>query len=238
VTDDRRQRILDQLGGNGVSTAGRLCDLSANVTAMSGAGIMLRSSGTSLGSVGMTDAVSALIEELQFMLGEGPCIDAYKSERPIAEPDLAEPTRYWPGFTPPALEGGVRAIFAFPLLAGDVSMGALDLYRDHSGALSDDQYSDALIMADIIAQTVITMQVQATPGTLATELRRGTEGRAVVHQAAGMASAQLRVSVDEALLRLRAQAFANDRQVADFARDVVDRRVRFDPASGAAESTS
>jgi hypothetical protein len=59
-----------------------------------------------------------------------------------------------------------------------------------------------------------------------------------VHQAAGMASAQLGVSVDEALLRLRTQAFADDRQVADLARDVVDRRLRFDPASGAAEPTS
>ena len=67
----------------------------------------------SFGSVGTTDAVSALIEELQFMLGEGPCIDAYDLEVPIAEPDLDAPSSRWPGFTPPALEAGVRAIFSF-----------------------------------------------------------------------------------------------------------------------------
>ncbi len=186
------------------------------------------SSDASLGSIGMTNAVSALIEELQFMLGEGPCVDAYSLEVPVAEPDLTDPTRHWPGFTPPALEAGVRAIFSFPLRAGAVCMGALDLYSDRIGALTDGQHADALVVADVVAKAVLTMQAQAPPGTPSTEITAGTDGRSVVHQAVGMVSAQIGVSVDEALLRLRAHAFANDYQLAELARDVIERRVRFD----------
>ena len=54
----------------------------------------------------------------------------------------------------------------------------------------------------------------------------------VVHQASGMVSAQLGVSVGEALVRLRAYAFGNDRPLTDVARDVVARKLRFDAASG------
>jgi len=118
----------------------------------------------SFGSVGMTDAVSAVIEELQFMLGEGPCIDAYEHVIPIAEPNLSAPSSRWPGFTPPALEAGVRAIFSFPLRVGAVCIGALDLYRDRSGELSYDEHADAVIMAEVVAQSVVTTQAQVTSG--------------------------------------------------------------------------
>lgn len=235
--DDRRQRIVSLLAQNGESSPVWLCGVCSEIMAMSGAGIMLRSGDASLASVGMTNAVSALIEELQFTLGEGPCIDAYELEVPIVEPDLTASSKRWPGFTPPALEAGVRAIFSFPLQVADVCIGALDLYRDRSGDLSDDEHADALMMTEVVAQAVLTRQ--ATPwGTLSAELTSETAHRSVVHQAVGMVSVQLEVTVDEALVRLRAHAFANNRPVAELARDVVDRRVRFDVASGTQESTS
>ncbi|MFD0630267.1 ANTAR domain-containing protein [Catenulispora yoronensis] len=52
--------------------------------------------------------------------------------------------------------------------------------------------------------------------------------RAEVHQATGMISVQLGVSLAEALVRLRAHAWAADRLLADVAADVVARRLRFD----------
>ena len=70
------------------------------------------------------------------------------------------------------------------------------------------------------------------PGALATELEEGADFRFVVHQASGMVAVQLGVSVGEALLRLRAYAFANDRLLAEVAEDVVGRRLRFDDRRG------
>ena len=179
------------------------------------------------GSVCSSNPVSALIEDLQYTLGEGPCVDAYHQDRPVLEADLAQPgVPRWFAFTPPAVDAGARAVFGFPLGVGSIRLGALNLYRDHPGPLSDDQHADALVMAGVAARAVLAIQAQAPPGALAAELESGSGLHYVVHQASGMVAAQLEVSVGEAMIRSRAYAFANDCLLADAAREVVSRRLR------------
>ena len=205
-----------------------MCEICADVSLMSGAGIMLMA-GSVQGSVCSTNKVSALIEELQYTLEEGPCVDAYHQDRPVLEPDLAEPsTPRWLAFTPPAVEAGVRAIFGFPLQVGAVRLGALNLYRDQPGPLSDEQNADALVLAGVAARAVLVMQALAPPGELAPELERGANLHFVVYQAAGMVAAELGVSVGEALACLRAYAFSNDLSLTEVAEAVADRQLRFD----------
>lgn len=232
MADDRRLRILARLGnGSGLETQ-RLCKVCAEATDTTGAGIMLMSGDTPRGSVCTTDEVSALIEQLQYDLGEGPCVDAYTLDRPVLEPDLAEPaTPRWLAFRRPALAAGARAVFGFPLQVGGVRLGALNLYRDRPGGLGVDQHADALVMADVAAQAVLLLQAKASPGELAAELEVNADFQLVVHQAAGMAAAQLGVTVGQALVRLRAHAFGNDRPLVAVARDVVARTLRFDGPS-------
>jgi hypothetical protein len=200
---------------------------------MSGAGIMLMSGDVPRGSVCTTNKVSDLIEQLQYAFGEGPCVDAYHQDRSVLEPDLAHPiTPRWLAFAGPAVEAGVRAIFGFPLQVGSVRLGALNLYCDQAGSLSDEQHADALVLADVAAQALLVLQANAPPGKLATELEAGADFQYVVHQASGMVAAQLEVSVGQALIRLRAFAFGNDRPLAEVAEDVVGRKLRFDAQTG------
>jgi len=200
---------------------------------MNGAGIMLMAGDIPQGSLCTTDKVSAFIEESQFALGEGPCVDAYHLDRPVLEPDLANPsTPRWLAFTGPVLDAGVRAIFGFPLHMGGVRLGALNLYRDEPGGLTDQQHADALGMADIATRAVLVMQSNAPLGHIAVELASGADFEYVVHQASGMVAAQLGVSVGQALIRLRGYAFGNARSLRAVAEDVVARRVRFDGVSG------
>jgi hypothetical protein len=231
VAGERRIRVLAQLVDD--TDVGRqverLCVVCADVAGASGAGIMLMSGDVAQGSVCTTNEVSALVEALQFELGEGPCVDAYHQSWPVLEPDLAAPTTLrWPAFAGPAIEAGVRAVFAFPLEIGAVRLGALNLYRDRPGSLTDDQHADGLVMADVAAQTVLMLQANAPPGRLAAELEAGGDFQYVVHQASGMVAAQLEVTVGQALIRLRAYAFGNDRPLAQVATAVVDRTLRFD----------
>jgi GAF domain-containing protein len=230
MTGDRLLRILADLSSGGATEpeAARLCEVCAEVSLMSGAGIMLMA-GDAQGSVCSTNEVSALIEELQYTLEEGPCVDAYHQDRPVLEPDLANPsTPRWHAFTPPAVEAGVRAIFGFPLQVGAVRLGALNLYRDQPGPLSDEQNADALILAGVAARAVLAMQESAPPGELAPELQRGANFHFVVCQAAGMVGAALGVRVGEALACLRAYAFSTDRLLTEVAEAVVARKLRFD----------
>ena len=122
----------------------------------------------------------------------------------------------------------MRGVFGFPLQVGTVRLGALNLYRDRPGPLSDNQHTDAIVMAGVAAESVLLMQAGARPGQLAAELESGADFRYVVHQAAGMLSAQLGINVGQASVRLRAYAFANDRSLTGVAEDVVNRRLRFD----------
>jgi GAF domain len=226
----RLLRILARLeaGATPGPAPARLCELCADVMGMTGAGIMLMSGDVARGSVCSSDPVSALIEDLQYTLGEGPCVDAYAQDQPVLEPDLVHPgvTR-WVAFTPRAVEAGAQAVFGFPLRVGAVRIGALNLYRDQPGSLDDDQHADALVLAGVAARAVLAMQAEAPPGVLGAELEAGSDFRFVVHQASGMVSVQLGVSVGEALVRLRAYAFAHDRPLTAVALDVVARRLRF-----------
>jgi hypothetical protein len=105
----------------------------------------------------------------------------------------------------------------------------MNLYRDHPGPMTDDQHADALVMANVAAQAVLALQSNASPGLLSGDLEASAEFQYVVHQASGMVAAQLDVNVAQALIRLRAHAFGNDRSLTDVARDVVARTLRFDP---------
>ena len=228
---ERRLRILALLTGDeaGAET-NRLCRVSAEVTGMSGAGLMLLTGDVPSISLCTSDTVSARLAQLQFDLGEGPGIEASRLDRPVLEPDLADPeTSRWPAFTGPALEAGARAVFGFPLQVGAVRLGALDLHRDSTGPLGVEQHADALAMADVAAQAVLFLQSEAPPGALAAELEVGADLHYVVHQAAGMVAAQLEITVGQALVRLRAHAFGNDRPLTEIARAVVERTLRFSP---------
>lgn len=211
----------------GTGSPARLCQVAAEIVGVTGAGVMLMSGELPQGSLCTTDHVSDLIEELQYTLGEGPCVDAYRHNNVVLEPDLVNPTtRRWPAFSPRASEAGVRAMFAFPLRDGAARIGALNLYLDRPGSLSDDEHADALVMAEVIAHWVLDAQAGAAVGTVATDLEPDADFHSVVHNAAGMVSVQLGVSVTEALVRLRAHAFGQDRLLRDVAEDVVSRRLR------------
>lgn len=226
----RLLRILTRLheaDGAGPTPA-RLCEVCADVMAMTGAGIMLMSGDVARGSVCSSNRVSALIEDLQYTLGEGPCVDAYEQDQPVLEPDLAGVGgSRWVAFSPPAVSAGVGAVFGFPMRVGAIRIGAINVYRDHAGPLDDEQYADGLVLAGVAARSILAMQAEALPGMLGAELEAGSDFRFVVHQASGMVSAQLDVTVGDALVRMRAFAFANDRPLDTVAEDVVARRLRF-----------
>jgi hypothetical protein len=171
----------------------------------------------------VSDETSGTVEELQFTLGEGPCVDAMSLGRPVLIADLhtAECELRWPAFVPAAVVAGVAAIFTFPLQVGAIRIGALSVYRDRIGGLPDDELAAALVCADAATLLLLSSGVDGHPHV---ELGR----RAVVHQATGMVTAQLGISIDEAFVRLRAHAYVQDRPLDEIAREVVERRLRFD----------
>lgn len=176
-----------------------------------------------------SDEVSARLEEFQFTTGEGPGADDFRLGSPMLIPELDSVAARWPGFVSAAVAAGAQAIFSFPLQAGAIQGGVLSLYRARPGPLGAEELADALVFADIALQLLLDVSsgIIGSPGYQPLD---GVPGaRAEVHQATGMISVQLGVSLEEAFARLRAHAFASGAALGDVAGDVVRRRLRFGP---------
>jgi GAF domain-containing protein len=205
----------------------RVCQTAARTLSASGTGISVLTDDGVRGVCAASDPHSERIEELQFVLGEGPCIDAFDSRRPVLIPDLTDgPTARWPMYGPAAHAGGVRAVFAFPLQMGAARLGVLDVFRDHPGALSDGQLSDAMTFADLTMEVLLDQQEAA--GDTDGGVDAAVHLRAEVFQAQGMVMVQIGGTISEAMARMRAYAYAGNRRLADVARDVVAGRLQFD----------
>lgn len=203
-----------------------VCAAGAPLLSMAAVSVVLMSDGEGL-AVWAPTGLGRRGEELQFGLGEGPCVDAYRAGTPVLQADFSPlSSARWPAFGPAAAEAGIRAAFAFPLVFGEARLGVLDLYHDQPGMLSDTQLADAAALADVAAAAVLDVSTGTPPGAVPWQVEPIIDDRAVVHQATGMVSAQLNVGVVDALARLRAHAFASGRPLRAVAKDVVARRLR------------
>jgi hypothetical protein len=200
-----------------------------DLASVTGAGLSLMTKAGNSGIVYATDAVAEQIEELQFSLGEGPCVDAFSTGHPVFIADLDDPSEgvaeRWPGFISGAAALGVRAVFAFSLTIGAIRIGAMDLYRCDPGPLGEDELAAALLAADVAALSLLDLDSGA--GGFADMPHDRSTYRLEVHQATGMVKVQVGRSMGDALLLLRARAFADGRSVASVAADVVSGRLRF-----------
>jgi hypothetical protein len=204
-------------------------------TAMSAAGVDCAAVAVALSAspretMYASDRVAAEVEELTLTLGEGPGVDAFAGGPAlVADLTASDCLARWPVFAPAALHAGVRAVFALPLQVGGIPLGVLDLYRAQSGDLDRGQLADALLLADTACALLLDGAQPDRPRLNEAGPEQASSPHPEVHQATGMITVQLGVSMAVALIRLRAYAYAHDRRLRDVAADVVARRLRFDP---------
>jgi hypothetical protein len=194
-----------------------------------GAAISLLTASTAHQTLCATDATAELLEDLQFSLGEGVCVEAAVTGRPVMVPDLHHSTEVsrWPIFAAAVVEqSDVGALFAVPFQWETINLGVLDLYRTAPGSLSDAQLRDVMRAADMAALMFLGLRTDPGEGAW---LDHSLHGRAEIHQATGMVVVQLGINATDALARLRAYAFVEQRLLSDVAHDVVSRRLSFTP---------
>lgn len=158
------------------------------------------------------------------VLGEGPCIDAAAAGRPVLIADLVQvgPCR-WPVYADAVRDAGIRAIFAFPLQVGAAQLGVLDLFRAEPGPLSGPELRRAFDLADEAVTILLDGKERGD------ELASGEPmaGPVELFQAQGMVMIQIGGTLAEAMARIRAHAYAENRRLIDVARDIVGRELRF-----------
>jgi ANTAR domain/GAF domain len=219
-------------GRRGVAAADSLCEACVMLFDMDAAAISLVFAGATSGTLGSSGAAARTYDELQFTLGEGPCLDSVALRTPILVADLAKANDgRWPAYSPAMLGHQIRGVFAIPVVLAGEYVGALDLFRAKPGELHDGHLAGAIVAAELAGIPLLDLmdsdlQAAVNDPDSSAWAEFTSLGRAEVSQATGMLVAQLGVEPAEALVRLRAHAYATNRSATDVARNILDRRLR------------
>jgi hypothetical protein len=221
-------------GRRGVEAADRLCEACVMLFDIDAAAISLVFDGTNSGTLGSSGEPARMYDELQFLLGEGPCLESVAQRAPVFVIDLADPEdQRWPVYGPAMLDLQVRGVYAMPVVVAGEYVGALDFFRIQPGVLADDQFSGAVVAAELAGIPMLDlldgdMQAAVADPNSNAWAELNALSRAEVSQATGMLVAQLEVEPAVALVRLRAHAYSTARSATDVARDILDHRLRLD----------
>ena len=229
------EQLLAAVGGERrLEAADRLCRACVTLLAVDAAAISLVFDGANAATLGSSGPLARIYDELQFTLGEGPCLDSVAHRAPVLVVDLANPNdARWPAYGPAMLAHQIRGVYAMPVLVAGEYVGALDLFCAEPGRLRTEQLAGAVAAAELAAIPVLDLmnadlQAAVSDPNSDAWAELNTLSRAEVSQATGMVMAQLGIDAAEALVRLRAHAYATDRGAIDVARDILDRRLRLE----------
>lgn len=214
-----------------MAAADRLCEALVDLVEVDAAAISLIFDGANSGTLGASSPGARMYDELQFTFGEGPCLDSAALRMPVLVSDLTDiADKRWPAYAPAMLAHRVCGVFAMPVMLAGVGVGALDLYRDRPGALTAPQLEGALAAAELAQMPLLDLlaadlhaAVEQPGSDTWAELR--VLSRHEISQATGMLVAQLDVDPTEALVLLRAHAYAANRSATEVARDILTHRL-------------
>lgn len=235
MSDDERLRaeLGDAVSGadSALAAADLLCQACVGLLDVDGAAISLTLGGAHRGTLGASSTLSRRLDAFQFTFGEGPCLDAVRSGGPVLAGDLNDPAETrWPAFTGSVLQAGVTAVFALPVALSRQPIGALDLFRNLPGPLSERAMTGGLLAAELAAVPLLDLLAAHGQTAGSAQVEDGWDQlsalqRVEVYQATGMIMGALDVDPTEALVRLRAHAFARDMTAGEAALAIVERRI-------------
>lgn len=226
------EQLLDAVGDDrGSEAADRLCEACVRWFGADAAAISLVFDGVNVGTLGASGPAARAIDELQFTLGEGPCLDSVSGRSPVFVVDLADPDhRRWPAYSPAVLAYNIHGVFAIPVLVAGQCLGALDLFCVAPGVLSGAHLAGVVLVAELAEMAFLDLiggdlhaAITDPDSSAWAELK--VLSRAEVGQATGVLVAQLHVEPAVALVRLRAHAYATGAAATAVARDIIDHRL-------------
>jgi GAF domain-containing protein len=199
----------------------------ADLVGASAVGLLLADDRGHLRFVAASDERAKVVEMFQIQTSEGPCLEAYRSSKPIVNADLTDPDARWPRFAGRAVEVGFRSVHAFPLRLRSQVIGAMNVFGNDVGGGFDAGDADVVQgLADVAAIGLLQERTISRGEALTDQLQSALNSRIVVEQARGAIAQTLQVSVDVALTILREYASAHDQRLSDVARAVIS-----DPAT-------
>jgi GAF domain-containing protein len=165
-----------------------------------------------------TDDIARSIDKLEQLHQEGPCLDAIVEDVPQFEDDLADPSTQWPSFAEQVVrQTPVRSAAGFRIIAGNEKIGALNLFSDRVGGISEHSADQAILLAAFASVAVSALHSKEEARTLAA----GLESNREIGKAVGLLMAFHKVPDNEAFDLLRKASQDMNIKLAEVAREVV-----------------
>ncbi len=161
------------------------------------------------------------IDDIQYGLGQGPCISAAAEGRTMRSGSLGGDPR-WPRFGPRAGRLGVHSVLSLPLITPSGVIGAMNVYAHAHDAFDEDAEDIGEMFAAPAAISVLNAQILAQSQRLADQLHNALQTRPVIDQAIGILRSRSGDTADEAFETLRQLSQHQHVKVADLARSIVE----------------
>ena len=185
-----------------------------------------------------TASSASATDQLQYRIGQGPCLQALTSVELIQVDDLSSDQR-WPELSAAAHRSALRSVLSIPVTAVGNTAQSLNVYAEQPSSFSTAQHAAAYLSAAVtgLALTALRERERAEHLSIALDTNRQ------IGAAMGILMAQHRCSYDEAFTALRTASQHLHRKLRDVADEVVftgalpARAPRHSLASEASEAT-
>lgn len=204
----------------------RVADLACQTADADMAGLTLLEEGRPRTGV-FTDSEAPEIDRAQYDSGNGPCLSAFRDHQPYIIESTNDEYR-WPEFAREAARHGIRSTLSMPVLARDVSLGALNFYSRRPAAFDADSADSMAHFASHAAVVLANTHVYWDARRMSDNLRQALESRATIDYAIGIIMASGGRTPDEAFQVLVKASQRENRKLREIAAEIVDRASRRD----------
>lgn len=155
-------------------------------------------------------------DQLQYTLGEGPCLDAIRRHETFRIDDMATDQQYPNWARRVVEETSIRSSLSFQLFTLEDSLGALNLYSAHPHAFDDEEIlAEGTVLA---AQAAVALR-----GALNEEnLRTALVTRSLIGQAQGILMERHKITADQAFQALAMISQERNVKLREVAQHLVD----------------
>ncbi len=169
-----------------------------------------------------TGGLALALDEAQYKLGHGPCLDAAASTSTQHIANMTSDSR-WPDWTSQACEAGARSSLSIGLPVQESVTGALNIYATEPDAFDEDALAVARTFASYAEVAMANAYLYNAQTTLAQHREIAMRSRAVIEQAKGIIMGERRCSADEAFAILTKLSQNSQRKLRDVAVALVKR---------------
>lgn len=160
------------------------------------------------------------VDDVQYGLGEGPCLSAVAAGRTFLSGNLGgEPM--WPRFGPRVGRLGVHSALSLPLLVNGEPIGALNVYARPRDSFGAEAARLGESFAGPAAVSVANARALAQAERLVEQLTAALRSRAEIDQALGIVMSRVGGTPEQAFTRLREQSQDQQVKIVDLARALI-----------------